>query len=151
MLSYTNRFTYLDMDLIEELKEDLNELSKYDGIVSINSTMGTTEVHMLEDAFCNLFEEWELKIVTPSMMKRSKTVNGIHYFSYENIEIEEDEEIEQEPKQNNLPAIVLDNEKIDIITMLVNYYIANNPQINDLLEDKLIGIQNQVQSIRNDA
>lgn len=151
MLSYTNRFTYLDMGLIEELKEDLNELSKYDEIVSINSTMGTTEVHMLEDGFCNLFEEWEERKVTPSMMKRRKTVNGIHYFSYENIEIEEDEEIEQEPKQNNLPAIVLDNEKIDIITMLVNYYIANNPQINDLLEDKLIGIQNQVQSIRNDA
>src|SRR5699024_5635781 len=94
MLSYTNRFTYLDMDLIEELQDDLNEISNYGEIVSINSTMGTTEVHMFADAFCNLFEEWEERKVTPSMMKRSKTVNGIHYFSYENIEIEEDEEIE---------------------------------------------------------
>lgn len=150
MLSYTNKFTRLDMGVIEDLQDELNKISKYGEIVSISSSVGTTEVHMFEDAFCNLFDEWEERKVTPSMLKRSKTVNKVYYFSYEDIEVE-DEEIEQESKQNNLPAIVLDNEKIDIITMLVNYYIANNPQINELLEDKLIGIQSQVQSIRNDA
>src|SRR5699024_3352891 len=89
------------------------------------------EVHMFADAFCNLFEEWEERKVTPSMMKRSKTVNGIHYFSYENIEIEEDEEIEQEPKQNNLQAMVLTNKKKKIITRLVNYTMKN--KINQLI------------------
>lgn len=126
MIIEKRRFTKNAMEEIADAAKTLKEMYNSTGFISID-VMGQPQVHVSYEYFTASFSEWERKEFTYNSDKLFTVVDDVQYFCLEHVE-REPEIIEPAKPVYQLPAIQLTPKKIDVLTMMIDFYrLRGNP------------------------
>lgn len=115
--------------MISEVVKSLEKLYRESGFISLDiRSYGPSGVHLSKPALQDTFSNWEVEERwSGSHDKLTHELDGVEYYAIEYVERPEPE-VEEEPQQSNLPALQMTPKKIDVITMLIDFYrLRQNP------------------------
>lgn len=133
-----------DLDAIMSMAHKLSDLYGRTGFISIDS-MHRPSVHLTEEAFKDTFNEWQEQDFSDSTIKLVYKLENVEFFALHHLpepEVQKEEKVEE-----TLPAVQMDNKRIDIISMLIDFYRLRQQPEEDL-DRFLTGLKRELESVR---
>lgn len=135
-----------DIQTIVDAAKKLGGIYERTGFISMTLTYSTS-VHLLDEEFKDIFEleGWKVEDFTSDTDKIVHEIDGVKFYA---LQRRENVTPEPEPeKQETLPAIIMDDTRIKVLKMLIDFYRLRE-QPDDELDKFLLQLREEVSALK---